>query len=143
MLKQLKSASKIVLEYVKANPGKTSSEIVVGTNTHAGAVSGSLWALWVGKYITRSRSGIVGRGPKFVYFFKTDKPRYKHRSVIVQGGKTKAPVVKDDRQLELNFGPDNGVEILVAVKGIKETLALSPEQARALHASLSVLLGAK
>ena len=107
MLKQLKRASKIVLEYVKANPGKTSSEIVVGTNTHAGAVSGSLWALWVGKYITRSRSGIVGRGPKFVYFFKTDKPRYKHRSVIVQGGKTKAPVVKDDRQLELNFGPDN------------------------------------
>jgi hypothetical protein len=141
MFKQLQGTSKAVLEYVKTNPGKNVNEIAAGVpGAHnSDDVAGSLWALWAGKYVNRSRNGNTGRGPRFVYFFKTDKPRHKRRSVIVQGGK--APVVKDDRQMELDFAPDNGVEILVAVKGTKETLALTPEQARALYTSLAALLG--
>ena len=155
MHKQLQGNSKTVLEYIKANPGMNVNQISVnapGTPT-VDEVGSSLWALWNGRYITRSRSNIVGRGPKFIYFFKTDKPRFKRRS------HANAVVAKNTKQLELDLSPRpkaaavsldapqtqavSDVEIMVAVKGAKDTIVLTTTQARALYTSLATLLGVR
>lgn len=125
--------SRMLLAYVKNNPGLTSTEIAGGlTKTHTVMqVTSGLHSLWKGRYVTREKTGETGRGPRFRYFFKTDHPRKSPKHTKRRGPYTKrAPVAT----------PSNGVEILIAVKGSEETLLLSPEQARALHASLSVLL---
>lgn len=133
--------SRMLLAYVKNNPGLTSTEIAGGlTKTHTVMqVTSGLHSLWKGRYVTREKTGETGRGPRFRYFFKTDHPRKSPKHTKRRGPYTKRPVAAPGAESVRNL-PENGVEILIAVKGSEETLLLSPEQARALHASLSALL---
>ena len=158
MYSQLEEKNKQLLNAVKANPDCSAREladICTKTNT-LGEVTSGLWGLWNGRYITRKKSdkkADSGMTP-FVYQFKTEKPRMKKR------GKAKRKYVRKSPQSRVNevFNPTvtptvtptptsttyikPAVELLIAVEGVKETLTLTPAQARELFIALKDLLGA-
>lgn len=148
------SNAKKVLKYVRSNPGCTSPQVIaaLGPDVTPLKVTSLLWSMWKGRYITRKKSGVVGRGPVFAYYFHTEKPRRKKGTVKKRkagGSKVVKPMVAKvqpawagpPEKIWPDLSGSNGVEILVAVTGTKETLTLTPSQVRALYASLKDLLG--
>lgn len=147
MFTQLQEKSKVLLDYIKKNPNHTMPEIAEALHaTHSKAqVAQGLWALWHGRYVTRKASA-TAKGDNgmslFDYQFKTDRPRilrqkgkgvakrvYLKREATVQ-----APVVQQSA-----VKPGAAMELLIAVKGSKETTVLSVEQVRDLVEQLKQL----
>ena len=141
MYTQLEDKSKALLSEVQKHPGFNARQLAdVLTKTHTMVeVTSALWGLWNGRYITRTKSETKasnGMTP-FAYWFKTDKPRSKKRGKVKRKYVRRVvPAVKPPMNVRSN------VEILIAVKGVHETLTLTPVQVRDLYETLKALLGA-
>jgi len=150
MYSQLEEKNKHLLNAVKANPDYNARELAdvcTKTNTLAEVTSG-LWGLWKGRYITRKkgdRKTDNGMTP-LVYQFKTEKPRMKKRGNVKRKYVRKSPQSRVNEVFNPTVTPTTyikpAVELLIAVEGMKETLTLTPSQARELYAALKDLLGA-
>lgn len=121
-----------VLDAVKNNPGATSRLVAseVGCSVQTAALS--LSTLFRGRYIVRTKGEQKAENGNrlWEYTHKSDTPRKLRRD----RGKTR-------RKAEVCMVvQDNPVEILVAVKDSKQTLALTPAQVRSLFLSLKALL---
>jgi hypothetical protein len=144
MFKSLKQKSKEVLEYVRKNPGQTAVDVQKALPQYTMAqVSQAMWTLWNGRYITRHYSGKQsGNGLTLLeYHFKSDKPRFlrgngkhkpKTKRVYVQVKTAATPSVPA-------FKSGGEVEVLIAVKGSKDTAVLTVQQMRDLMEQMKQL----
>ena len=126
----LKDRSMRVLECIKSNPGATVndlSDILTKTDTKED-VSQALWSLWVGRYVSRVRSATkrsATNSALFEYTFKTVTPRKRPHKNGAEASK------------EVKHKPT--VEIMVAIKGMKDTLVMTATQAREMMEQLKQL----
>lgn len=147
-----------ILNYIKEHPGVTSVQIADAlTATHTFEdVRRGLWSLWIGRYLKRKEAPERGkRGQRmFSYTLRAEHPRYgkgvrkpKHKrprrvkaapeSRIQESMKPSFPDVlmhQEEKRPKSEGGTEVGteVEVLVAVKGSKETAVLTLPQVMSL-----------
>ena len=142
--KALKETTKIVLQYIKDNPGANVNSITAAMdNISKPEVSAALYSLWVGRYVTRNQGVTKSEmGLSLLdYWWKTDKPRG-HRRAKGNGAthpSDSAPVevvqtVEDTARAE--------VELLIALKdsASNKTFTITFAQARSLMQQLKTLV---
>jgi len=139
MLKNLKAESQAILRHVAENPEATMRSIVTATGFSPQLVSASLSTLYTGRYLKRTKSNEKSTHGQYLlaYTLKTLNPRNKKRQY---NGEAKVETV--DTPGHKIFKPkkqDSEVELMIAVKGTKETTVLTVKQARDLMEQLKQL----
>lgn len=140
--KALKETTKIVLQYIKDNPGANVNSITAAMdNISKPEVSAALYSLWVGRYVTRKQGVTKSEmGLSLLdYWWKTDKPRGRRGSKGNGATHDSAPVevvqtVEDTARAE--------VELLIALKdsASNKTFTITFAQARSLMQQLKTLV---
>jgi hypothetical protein len=134
MFNQMKDESKQVFRCIEANPGSTIEDIFQQTKLTKVQISSSLYTLWAGRYLTRVKGPAKNNMglPLFVYTVKTETPRKKPRK------KNPLPALQATMQ-EKQKDQKTEIEVLIAVKGVKDTCVLTLKQARDLVEQLKTL----
>jgi len=150
MFKNLKAETLDILSHVEENAGATHTSIVAATGLKPEIVSASLYTLHHGRYLKRFKSDTKSKHGMqlWAYSVKSLHPRMKKR--VMGNGAAKTvwnkvkvkPTFDMEKYLERHTQPkeqESEVELMIAVKGTKETTVLTVKQARDLMEQLKQL----